>query len=152
MNKLEERIVHHSFLRSLSPDNVQIMLKNATEKEFKPGEIILKQGEPANRFFLIDSGRVVIEAGKSDGKTVQTLDAGDVLGWSWLFPPFSWHFTARALTPTKCTVLDGGHLLVTAEENHEFGYELMRLVAQIGIERLQATREKMLKISAANRK
>lgn len=148
--RLEEKIVHHPFLRSLSPENVKIMLENATEMQFKSGEIILKQGEPANRFFLIESGRVSIEAGKSHGKTLQTLEAGEVLGWSWLFPPFSWHLTARALAPTKCTVLNGAHLLVTAEENHEFGYELMRLVAQMVIQRLQSTREKMLKISDPN--
>jgi CRP-like cAMP-binding protein len=147
--QLEKQIVPHPFLRSLSPKHVEIMLKNAVDAEFKAGELILQRGEPANRFYLIEIGKVAIEAGKTNQETVQILGAGEVLGWSWLFPPFSWHFSARALTTTKCKVLNGGYLLVTAEENHEFGYDLMRRVAQIVIARLQATREKMIEASAS---
>ena len=140
----KQKLAQHPFLSGLSPEHVKIMLKNATDVEFKTGDLILKQGEPANQFFLIESGKVIIEAGKTNEKLVQILTAGEVLGWSWLFPPFCWHFTARALTPTKCKVLNGGYLLVTAEENREFGYVLMRLIAQMVIARLQVTREKML--------
>lgn len=142
---LEAEIVKHPFLQTFPHDHLEIMFQKANRMEFSPGEIILRKGEPANRFYLIDSGKVVIEAGNGS-ETIQTLSEGEVLGWSWLFPPFCWHFTARAIEPTHCTVLNGGHLLVTAEENHEFGYNLMRRVAQVAISRLQATREKMLAI------
>ena len=67
-----------------------------------------------------------------------------MLGWSWLFPPFVWHFRARALDPTTVIVLDGAHLLVACHQNHEFGYELMKRVGQVVIERLQATRKQLL--------
>jgi hypothetical protein len=75
---------------------------------------------------------------------VQILGPGDVLGWSWLFPPFTWHFRALALEPTNAIVLDGAHLLVTAERNRDFGYELMKRVAQVVIHRLQATRKQLV--------
>src|SRR6185436_3874066 len=74
----------------------------------------------------------------------QDLQGGDALGWSWLFPPFAWHFRARALTPMRAIVCDGGHLLVTCEENHDFGYELMRRVSQVAIRRMQAARKTLL--------
>lgn len=145
---LEEKLVQHPFLQNLAPELLDMMMERSTPTDFSPGELILKEGEPANRFFLIDSGKVILQAGTT-GETIQILGAGEVLGWSWLFPPFCWNFSARALEPTHCTVLNGGYLLVRAEENHEFGYQLMRRVAQIVIERLQATRQKLL--ATANR-
>lgn len=144
--EIESQTAQHPFLRSLSAEHLATVLQNAKPSAFAAGEFIVKEGDPANRFFLIESGRVTIEAGAQQ-KTVQTLGPGEVLGWSWLFPPFSWSFSARAMEPTKCTVLDGGHLLVTAEENPEFGYVLMRLISQIVIGRLQATRKKLLENS-----
>ena len=146
--QLEDRLGQHPFLRSLSSEHLAIVLHNAKQAEFAAGEVILKEGDPANRFFLIESGRVAIETGAQQGKSVQTLGPGEVLGWSWLFPPFSWHFSAHAMEPTKCVVLDGGHLLVTAEENPKFGYDLMRRISQVLVGRLQATRKKMLSASA----
>jgi len=77
--------------------------------------------------------------------SIQDLGPGDVLGWSWLFPPFVWHLQARALEPTGAVVLDGAHLLIAAERNGNFGYELMKRVAQVLIHRLQATRKQLLR-------
>jgi CRP-like cAMP-binding protein len=146
MNALfDVEISKHPFLENIPPEHLEILMDKAVREEFAAGEMILQKGEPANRFFLIESGRVAIEA---NGTTVQVLDAGEVLGWSWLFPPFAWNFSARASEPTECLVLNGGHLLVTAEANHEFGYNLMRRVAQVVIGRLQATRQKMLQATS----
>ena len=75
---------------------------------------------------------------------VQTIGAGEALGWSWLFPPFVWHFQARALEPTKAIAFNGAHLLVACEENHDLGYDLMKRVSQVLIQRLQATRKKLV--------
>ena len=142
--EIKSQILDHPFLRSISPEHLDILLHNAKEADFAAGELVLKEGEPANRFYLIESGRVAVEAGSKDGKNVQVLEPGEVLGWSWMFPPFSWHFSARALEATRCLVLDGGHLLVTAEENPDFGYDLMRRITQVLVERLQATRKVMV--------
>lgn len=144
-NKLHK--TDHPFLRSLPPEHLAVVLHNARQKEFAAGDVILKEGEPANLFYLIESGRIAVEAGTQEVKNVQTLGPGDVLGWSWLFPPFSWHFTARAMEPTKCLVLDGSYLLVTAEENPKFGFDLMRRISEILVGRLQATRKKLREVS-----
>ena len=144
MKNIEARVSDHPFLRSLTPEHLEIATKNATDAEYEPDQILFREGEPANRFFLIESGRVAIEWRSPEGRTlrVQTLGAGEVVGWSWMFPPFCWHFQARAVEPTHMLVLDGAHLLVTAEDDPKFGYDLMRRISQILIDRLQASRKK----------
>ena len=148
--EIKSKKAQHPFLGGLSPEHLAIVLHNSKQADFASGEIILKEGDPANRFFLIESGRVAVGAGIRPGKTVQMIGPGEVLGWSWLFPPFCWHFSARAIEPVKCLVLDGAHLLVTAEENPKFGYDLMRRISQTLVTRLQATRNKMLEVSTSN--
>ena len=140
MSALETKILDHPFLKTMSPKNRGHLLQNATEMEFHAGEILFREGEPANRFFLIESGKVALEkrATHNHKAPIEIIGEGDVLGWSWLFPPFSWHFQARALEATHAIVLDGGHLLATGERNPEFGYELMKRISQILIRRLEA--------------
>jgi CRP-like cAMP-binding protein len=146
MNGLKETITAHPFFRDMKPEHLDIFAYGATAGKFQSEQILFREGEPASQFYLIESGRIALEAHEpADGTVlVQNLDAGDVLGWSWLFPPFVWHFRARAVQPTKAIILRGDHLLVTAERNHEFGYELMKRVAQVVIQRLQATRKQLL--------
>ena len=122
MNNLDERIRRHAFFRDMKSEHLAILIHHAQEMRFETGEVLFLEGEPANKFYLIESGSVALEAHEpADGTMlVQNLEAGEVLGWSWLFPPFVWHFQARALEPTRAIVLDGGHLLTTAERDHEF--------------------------------
>lgn len=146
MNTPGARLAEHPFCCTMQREHLERMAGCATEARFKPGEIIFKQNDPANRFYLIEYGKVALENHvPGDGETlVQTLGGGDALGWSWLFPPFVWHFQARVLEPTQAIVLDGAHLLVTCERDKEFGYELLRRVAQVVIRRLQATRAQLV--------
>jgi CRP/FNR family transcriptional regulator, cyclic AMP receptor protein len=138
MNALETTIIEHSFLKTMQRDHVEHLLKNAREKEFNRGEILFRAGEPANKFFLVQSGKIALETRNPRAAApFYIVGEGDVLGWSWLFPPFCWHFQARALEPTHVIALDGAHLLVTAEEDPEFGYQLMKRIAKIVIQRLQ---------------
>jgi CRP-like cAMP-binding protein len=146
MKALNEAITQHAFFHGMKSEHLALLTDGAKAVQFKAGEVLFREGEPANQFYLIESGKIALEAHEpANGTTVvQTLGAGDVLGWSWLFPPFVWHFQARAIEPTNAIVLSGAHLLVTAERNHEFGYELMKRVAQVVIHRLQATRKQLL--------
>jgi CRP-like cAMP-binding protein len=143
---LNEAITQHPFFHGMEPEHVAVLTEGARAIEFKAGDVLFREGEPANQFYLIESGQVAVEAHEpgQGTKVVQTLCAGDVFGWSWLFPPFAWHLQARAVDRTAVIVLNGAHLLVTAERNHDFGYELMKRVAQVVIHRLQATRKTLL--------
>ena len=136
----------HPFLSGMDPKNRENFLRGSKVKDFAAGEVIFREGEPANALYLIESGNVALED-RSAGTTtlIQTLGADEALGWSWLFPPFAWHFQARATQPTRAICCDGGHLLVQAEENPAFGYDVMRRITQILIHRLQATRMQLVK-------
>jgi len=146
MKDLKAIIAAHPFVRSFNPEHREMLIETATEVTFNPEEVIFREGEPANQFYLIRSGRIALETHESaDGTAlIQYLGAGDVLGWSWLLPPFLWHFRARAVEPSEAIVLNGARVLAAAERNHEFGYELMKRVVQVVIQRLQAARKQLL--------
>jgi CRP-like cAMP-binding protein len=133
------------FLKGMSKQQLEILLENSMGAEFKADERIINEGGPANRFYLILQGRVDLESPVMGGEGIhiQTLGAGDVLGWSWLYPPYLWHFDARAVTPTKAIFFYGTRLRELCDENHDLGFELMKRVSEIVIRRLQATRREL---------
>ncbi len=127
-------------------------MEDAMFDEFPANEVIFKQGAPANWFYLLLSGEVALETtsrrvnhGRNPTR-MQTLGAGEVLGWSWLYPPFSWQFTARTLTPVKAIFFYGSRLRERCEEDHELGYELMKRTAETAVKRLQVTRQRVLEL------
>lgn len=146
MKTIDESIMKYAFFDGMRPEHLALLAEGAKAGRFKGGELLFREGEPANQFYLIESGKILLEAHEPANATtsVQTLSAGDVLGWSWLFPPFVWHFQARAVEPSSVIILNGAHLLISAERDHDFGYELMKRVAQVVIRRLQATRKQLL--------
>ena len=146
MKTLNLKTGDHPFLRDLSADHLGLLSACAAETVFESGEVIFREGEIADKFCLLQGGEVALESHQAQREDIliQKLGAGDVLGWSWLFPPFTWHFQARALSSTQAIVLNGAHLVVACNENHDFGYEMMKRVAQVVLKRLQATRRKLL--------
>ena len=146
MKDLNEAITENAFFHGMKPGHLAVLTEGAKAVRFQAGDVLFREGEPASRFFLIESGKIVLEVHEPGNGTVmvQTLGPGEVVGWSWLFSPFVWHLQARAVEPTEVVVLNGAHLLIAAERNHEFGYELMKRVAQVVIHRLQATRKQLL--------
>ena len=124
----------------------------ATNVRFKAEEFLYREGDEANNFFVLREGKVAIEAfsPKRGAITIQTLTADDVLGWSWLFPPYHTHFGARAIEPTRALCLDGKCLRNKCEEDHDLGYELMKRFSEVMIQRLQATRLQLLDIYGEN--
>jgi CRP-like cAMP-binding protein len=143
-------IAQQPFFKGLSEHLVQLLADSAMEMQFKPGDWIYRQGDPANRFYLIQHGKVVLESrGKeTTAAPFEIIGDGDVLGWSWLFPPFYSHFEARALEPTQSVFLYGTRLREKCEQYHELGYALMKRTVAVVIQRLQATRGRLLEISA----
>lgn len=140
------RIANHPFFRGIDPEHLPTIGEGAQEEVFEPGAVILRPRQPAYHVYLIEEGKVSIEAPESPGADarLQIIGPGEVLGWSWLFAPFTWHLQARALERTRTIRLDGGHLLARCEADHKFGYELMKRVSQIVIARLQAVRKRVI--------
>ncbi len=113
---------------------------------FAPGELIFREGDPANRFYLIHKGKVALESYVRERGTVliQNIGSGDLLGWSWLFPPYYWHFDARAVEPVEAVFFYGTPLRDECEADHDFGYELLKRMTEVVIKRLQGTRRQLL--------
>jgi CRP/FNR family cyclic AMP-dependent transcriptional regulator len=148
-NKFAKIIASHPFLKDLDPHQQRLLADCAMEKSFEADELIFREGDPANRFYLILEGKVALESYVQErGRVeIQTIETGDVLGWSWLLPPYYWQFDARAVVPTKAIFFYGTPLREEAANDHEFGYELYKRIALIMLKRLQATRRRLLECS-----
>jgi len=149
---LADAVAAHHFVADMPRRYLETMLEAAMFKQFERDEVIFTEGEPANRFYLICEGRVVVEATARVGSpiVIQTLGANEVLGWSWLFPPFRWHFGARAIEPTSAVFFYGTRLRQRCEDDPAFGYDLMKRVAGVLIHRLRHTGSQMLPSSGQN--
>jgi len=141
-------IAEHPFLHGLRPAHLAVLAENSMSMHYEPGTLIFREGDPANRFYLIERGKVSLESSRRDEPAVpiQTIGPGDVLGWSWLYPPYYWHFDARAVEPATAIFFYGTRLREQCEEDHDLGYELMKRMTQVVIQRLQATRRQLLAV------
>ena len=148
METLEPILARHPFFAGLEPRHLALLVGCASNVRFAAGEFLFRAGEAADRFFLVREGHVAIEIVPPGAPphTVQTVGTGDVLGWSWLVPPYQWRFDARAVEDTRALALDGRCLRGKCEADHDLGYELLRRVAQVMEERLQATRLQLLDV------
>jgi CRP/FNR family transcriptional regulator, cyclic AMP receptor protein len=140
------RVALHPFLVGMNRDQLALLTDCAMSVQFEEGQIIFHEGEIANRFYLIESGEVVLESGirSMDSVVIDVIGAGDLLGWSWMFPPYTWRFTARAIEPTSAIFFYGTILREYCERDDSLGYELFKRLAPIMIQRMQRAREKLI--------
>jgi CRP/FNR family transcriptional regulator, cyclic AMP receptor protein len=143
---LEGIISEHQFFKGLEDRYVKLVVGCAKNVRFVEGDVIFREGDPADYFYFIREGLVAVELmiPQRGFTTVQTVGEGDVLGWSWLMPPYRWRFGARALQPTRALAFDGKCLRGKCEEDHDLGYELLKRFTFVVTERLEATRLQLL--------
>jgi CRP-like cAMP-binding protein len=113
---------------------------------FDAGQQLFREGDAADVFYVVRHGSVAVETfvPARGPMMIETIEAGEVIGWSWLFPPYRWHFDARALTQVRATSFDGACLRGKCDSDPALGYTLMSRFAQVLIERLQWTRLRLL--------
>ena len=147
---LDTRVALHPFLAGMNREQLALLTDCAIPVHFKKGQIIFREGETANRFYLIESGKVVLESSEGLGNPViiDTIGSGDLLGWSWMFPPYTWQFTARPVEPTAAIFFYGTILREYCEKDHSLGYELLKRISAVMVKRLQGARKKMLAFQA----
>lgn len=145
---LKTILAEHPFAKDLDRPYLDLLVGCATNIRFDAGEFLFREGEEANHFYLIRQGVVAVEihAGSAGQVTVATVGEGEVLGWSWLFPPYRWKFDARTVDSTRAIALDGKCLRVKCEEDHDLGYELLKRFAYLVEQRLDATRLQLLDV------
>lgn len=141
METLRGILVGHPFLSGLEDRHLDLLVGCASNVRFDAGQFILREGEEANQFYLIRHGKVALEvSAPGHGPIIiLTLGESEVLGWSWLVPPYRWKFDARAVELTRAIVLDGKCLRTKSEQDHDLGYELLKRFAHIIEKRLAAT-------------
>jgi CRP/FNR family cyclic AMP-dependent transcriptional regulator len=151
MKDIKTLIQEHPFFSGLDAAALELVAGCASNVHFAAGEFLFHEGDSANQFYLLRNGRVRLETlvpGRGP-VALETIQAGEVIGWSWLFPPYLWHLDAVATESVRATVFDGKCLRGKCEENHDLGYELAMRSAQIMMQRLQATRLQLLDVYGA---
>jgi len=135
----------HPFVEEFQPEHIEKLTALATEVRFERDHVIFHEGDECHDFYLIVEGRVALEI-EAPGHTfrVQTLHAGDELGWSAILMGRGKHFQARALQPVQALAFDGATLLDACREDTAFGFALMYRMVGVVSERLQATRLQLL--------
>jgi len=143
---LEQSLAAHPFLTGLPDGTVELIARCARRATFDTGAYLVNEGEEADTLYLVEQGRVAVEVhGPSRGSLViETVEAGHVVGLSWLAPPFRWHFDVRALTPVSTVAIDRDGLRAELEEHPAIGYALLERLVSVLLGRLQATRVRLL--------
>jgi CRP-like cAMP-binding protein len=142
---LEAQVAAHPFLIGMSNNHIHLLADCAMHSHSKAGQVIFREGESANCFYLIEHGKVALESSTlGEPVRIEEIGDGDLLGWSWLFPPYAWHFSARALEDTTAVFFYGTVLREYCEKNNSLGFELFKRMSAVMLRRLQAARQKLL--------
>jgi CRP/FNR family transcriptional regulator, cyclic AMP receptor protein len=146
MERLESILLGQPLFRGLEARLGAVVGDCARTAYFPRGLEILREGDPADEFYLLEQGRVSLEVHEPGRQAVvfSTLGCGALLGASWLVPPYRWTFDARAIDTVRAIGIDARRLRAECEADHALGYELIKRVAAALIQRLHATRLQML--------
>jgi len=146
MQSLESLLADHPFFRDLPPQHLPTIAGCGRNVHFRPGEFVFRAGEDAAELFLVRHGRVALEIA-APGRPpiiIQTVGAGEILGWSWLIPPYRRAFDARVIEDTRAIAFDAVCIRRKCDADHDLGYEMLKRLAQIMEERLEAARIQLL--------
>lgn len=148
MNTIADLIAEHAFFTGLPSEQLAFLAGCAHNVHFEAGTRLLAEGEPADEFYVLRTGKVVLGyfAPERGDLVVDTLHGGDVLGWSWLFEPYRWHFDADAVEPVSAVAFDASCLRAKCDTDPRLGYQLAQRFSRVMLERLQAARLRLLDV------
>lgn len=151
MRTIPELLSDSPFFQGLDDAVLEQVAGCAQTARFADGDVVFRAGQPADTFYLIRHGRVAVELHNPSRGTItmDTLHDGEVVGWSWLVPPYTWMFDARAAEATSALAFDGACLRGKCDIDPGMGYALMQRVSQVMYERLQAARMQLLDMYGA---
>ena len=148
IEKLDALLREHPFFRDLDEPYIEFIAGCGRNVVFEPGAYLFREGDPADQVFIVRRGRVALEI-NAPGRgpvVLDTSEQGEVIGFSWLFPPYRWQFDGRAHEQVRAVALDGVCLRGKCEQDPKLGYELMKRFASILLRRLQSARLRLLDI------
>jgi CRP-like cAMP-binding protein len=148
MKDLQELIGEHPLFAGFAPDHLALVAGCGGNARYGPGEFLCRAGQPAQHFFLIRRGTVALELelpGRGPFR-FSTVTAGDVVGWSWLIPPYEWQFDARVLDDVSAVRFDGACLRGKCDADSALGYVLMKAFAGVLVKRFMETRLQLIDV------
>ena len=148
MEGLERILKQHPFFAGLDDAFCDLVCGCAKNVSFQAGQYLFHEGEPADWFYLLRHGRVALQiaAPGRGALTFQTVSEGEIVGVSWLVPPYRWSNDAKALELTRAIAMDAACLRRKCESDHDLGYEMMKRFTPVLIQRLQAARLQILDV------
>jgi CRP/FNR family transcriptional regulator, cyclic AMP receptor protein len=145
MASIAERLTHHPFFAGLPAESIDLIVGCASNVRFRPGERLFREGDPAETFYVVRGGRVALEMRAPTGSAVlDTVEADEVVGWSWLVPPYRWTFDGRAVDDVHAVRFDGACLRGKCEADPVLGYALLTRVVGVMSARLHSARVRLL--------
>ncbi|HSL25649.1 MAG TPA: cyclic nucleotide-binding domain-containing protein [Acidimicrobiia bacterium] len=153
LETIDQLLRTHPFFKDLDPGYLELVAGCGKNMVFETGDYLCREGDPADLFFIVRRGRVAIEVHlpARGSLVIDTAGEADVVGASWLFPPYRWQFDARALEPVGVVALDGACLRDKCEEDTRLGYQLMKRFAEILVERLESARLRLIDLYGGGR-
>ncbi|HEY6316205.1 MAG TPA: Crp/Fnr family transcriptional regulator [Streptosporangiaceae bacterium] len=139
----------HPMLRGMATDHLAVLVGSASDVAFPAGHRLFEEGGNANHFWLLQSGSVALDLHvPGQGRVrIDSVGLGELLGWSWRFPPYRWAFGAVATSPVEAFEFDAQAVRASCASEPELGHEITERLALVLAERLQSTRVRL--ISAA---
>ena len=153
METIEAILTEVPLFVGMDPEELELLAGCAKNARFTEGEVLFREGDPADTFYVIRHGTVSLEVfvpGRGP-VPIESLERGEVLGYEWVFPPYRRHFDARALSLVRATVFDATCLRWKCDDDPALGYNLMSRFAQVLIERLLWTRLRLLDVYGLRR-
>jgi CRP/FNR family transcriptional regulator, cyclic AMP receptor protein len=142
---IRDLLAQQSVLRGLEAADIDLMAGCGHNAVFGAGTFLAREDEEANQFFVVREGKVALELQAPTGPLmIETIEAGDLVGWSWLFPPYRWTYDVEAIEQTRVTVIESACLRDKCDADPAFGYRVMKGFAQVVVDRLFATRLRLL--------
>jgi len=151
MENLGRVISEHPFCKGLEPHHVDLLTNCSSNVRLLPGYHLFREGAEANQFYLIREGKILLEspAPQCPRLSPEYVEAGEILGWSWLVPPYRWRFGASAVEPVSAIAVNGNCLRGKCEKNPDLGYALLKRSVEILGQRLEATRFRLVDLYSA---
>ncbi len=153
MSEVFDLLVDHPFFKGMTDDQVRVVAETGTLVRYSEGEYIFTDGGKADACYLILDGNVALGLQTPGGgpRAILTLHAGDLLGWSWLYPPYRWSYDAHVHSATEVVRFDGPLLKEAAESDPALGYELMKRFTAMLVKRMQSIRIQLLDVYSTPR-
>jgi CRP/FNR family transcriptional regulator, cyclic AMP receptor protein len=148
MRTLDALLVESPLFADLEQEQLELIAGCGRNATFGEGERLFREGDAADVFYLVRRGVVALDTyvPNRGALTVDSVGPGEIAGWSWLVPPYRWHFTGRAVEPVHAVQFDGACLRGKCEDDPAIGYDLLNRFAQVLVERLQATRFQLMDV------